>query len=134
MHIVDEFNRGVYDIVIATDAAVTMATNITTTLPLLGKSKQKGKKGKKKGGNASVVEEDGEFNVSRGIDFQNVDNVLNYDFPESADSYVHQVGRTARADNTGTALSLVATSAEKSVLDGVEEKLNTGVFSVILLS
>lgn len=128
VHIVDEFNRGVYDIVIATDSAVTMATNITTKLPLpsskKGKKKKTTKNNKKQG---AVLEEDDEFNVSRGIDFQNVDNVLNFDFPESADSYVHRVGRTARADNTGTALSLVATPTEKNVLDKVEEKLSKGM-------
>ncbi|CAM9107100.1 unnamed protein product, partial [Lampetra planeri] len=46
--------------------------------------------------------------VSRGVDFQNVANVINFDFPLTVESYIHRVGRTARADNPGTALSFIA--------------------------
>src|SRR6185436_659434 len=35
-------------------------------------------------------------------------HVINYDFPESAESYVHRTGRTGRAGRTGTAISLIA--------------------------
>ena len=33
------------------------------------------------------------YGVSRGIDFQGVENVLNFDFPPSPDAYIHRVGR-----------------------------------------
>ncbi|CDW51936.1 Helicase C and DEAD domain containing protein [Trichuris trichiura] len=46
-----------------------------------------------------------ESSVSRGIDFNNVSNVINFDFPKTVEEYVHRVGRTARAWNQGTALS-----------------------------
>jgi len=49
-----------------------------------------------------------EFGVARGIDFRNVANVINFDFPLSVDGYVHRVGRTARAGRIGAALSLLA--------------------------
>ena len=48
-----------------------------------------------------------EYGVSRGIDFQNVACVLNFDLPTSSNSYTHRVGRTARAGKTGMALSFV---------------------------
>ena len=36
---------------------------------------------------------DPEYGVSRGIDFQNVSNIINFDFPKSVDAYIHRVGR-----------------------------------------
>lgn len=44
--------------------------------------------------------------VARGIDLANLDNVINYDMPTSVASYVHRVGRTARANKTGRAWTL----------------------------
>ncbi|KAJ4349091.1 ATP-dependent RNA helicase dbp6, partial [Neurospora sp. IMI 360204] len=45
--------------------------------------------------------------VSRGIDLSNLDHVINYDLPLSETSYVHRVGRTARAGREGKAWTLV---------------------------
>ncbi len=45
--------------------------------------------------------------AARGIDISHLTHVINYDFPDSAESYVHRTGRTGRAGRTGTALSLV---------------------------
>ncbi len=45
--------------------------------------------------------------LSRGIDIKNINLVINYDVPNDAEDYVHRVGRTARADTTGVALTLV---------------------------
>ncbi len=43
--------------------------------------------------------------AARGIDVDNVSHVVNYDLPEVAETYVHRIGRTARAGASGTAIS-----------------------------
>jgi len=45
--------------------------------------------------------------AARGLDIPNVTNVINYDLPTNIDDYVHRIGRTGRAGNTGAALSFV---------------------------
>jgi ATP-dependent RNA helicase RhlE len=45
--------------------------------------------------------------VSRGIDIENISLVVNYNVPQDAEDYVHRVGRTARAEKTGVALTFV---------------------------
>ncbi len=46
--------------------------------------------------------------LSRGIDIKEINLIINYDVPHDAEDYVHRVGRTARADATGVALTLVS--------------------------
>lgn len=43
--------------------------------------------------------------MSRGMDFENVETVINYDFPQSTDSYIHRCGRTGRAGKKGWAIT-----------------------------
>ncbi len=45
--------------------------------------------------------------VSRGIDIENISLVINYNVPQDAEDYVHRVGRTARAEKTGVALTFI---------------------------
>jgi ATP-dependent RNA helicase RhlE len=45
--------------------------------------------------------------LSRGIDIKEINIIINYDAPGDAEDYVHRVGRTARADATGLALTLI---------------------------
>ena len=45
--------------------------------------------------------------AARGIDVAGVSHVINYDVPENAEDYVHRIGRTGRAQNTGDAFTLV---------------------------
>ena len=59
----------------------------------------------KKGKLSIVVASD---RASRGLDLENLAGVINYDMPRSSTSYVHRVGRTARAGKSGTATTLVA--------------------------
>ena len=46
--------------------------------------------------------------LSRGIDVEGIDLVINYDVPRDAEDYVHRIGRTARAARKGAALTLVS--------------------------
>jgi ATP-dependent RNA helicase DeaD len=46
--------------------------------------------------------------AARGIDISHLTHVVNFDFPESAERYVHRTGRTGRAGRTGNAISIVA--------------------------
>ena len=45
--------------------------------------------------------------AARGIDISHLTHVINYDFPQVAEGYVHRTGRTGRAGRTGTAISLI---------------------------
>lgn len=46
--------------------------------------------------------------MSRGIDIKDIGLIINYDVPNDAEDYVHRVGRTARAESEGVALTLVS--------------------------
>ncbi len=59
--------------------------------------------------------------VSRGIDVQNIDLVINYNVPGDAEDYVHRIGRTARAKSSGVAITLV--NNEDMIRMGRIEKL-----------
>ena len=45
--------------------------------------------------------------AARGLDFKNISHVINFDLPNTAEDYIHRIGRTGRASATGTAISLV---------------------------
>ncbi len=67
--------------------------------------------------------------AARGLDIAGVSHVINYDVPENAEDYVHRIGRTGRAQNTGDAFTLVteedvrdARSIERYMGIGVERK------------
>src|SRR5690606_39395455 len=45
--------------------------------------------------------------LSRGIDVVGIDLVVNYDVPPDPEDYIHRIGRTARAETTGTAITFV---------------------------
>ena len=52
--------------------------------------------------------------VSRGIDIEDISLVINYNVPQNAEDYVHRVGRTARAEKTGMAITFVNNAEIKS--------------------
>ncbi|XP_058795423.1 probable ATP-dependent RNA helicase DDX56 [Phymastichus coffea] len=100
---VSQFNTGTYDIIIASDEKALEEPHVI-----------KHKKGKRR--------KDKESGVARGIDFQFVSNVINFDFPLDINAYIHRAGRTARGKNQGTVLSFVAIR-ERFLLQDVEESL-----------
>lgn len=99
LHILEEFNAGLFDYLIATDDSHPQVKEKTD-----GGSQDGQRKAKK----ITKQKLDAEFGVVRGIDFKNVHTVINFDMPCSAAGYVHRIGRTGRAYNTGASVSLVA--------------------------
>ncbi|CAG9790556.1 unnamed protein product [Diatraea saccharalis] len=54
--------------------------------------------------------------ASKGLDFANIQHVINYDMPEDIENYVHRIGRTGRAGGEGVATTLLGRAADTSVL------------------
>ncbi|XP_062452720.1 probable ATP-dependent RNA helicase DDX56 [Rhea pennata] len=107
-HVITQFNRGIYDYIVATDEEVPAAP---AAQPQRKKRKGAAAKGK-----------DPEYGIARGIDFQNVAAVINFDVPPTVESYIHRVGRTARADNPGTALTFVLPEEQERLAE-IEDAL-----------
>ena len=140
LHAVEEFNKDVYDIIIASDEHEVLDVREeqrsrkpkddggpTASFDDEGSADGKGQpsKNQEDGVFHEDVESDGpesgkplkkqpkksknskEYGISRGIDFQNVACVLNFDLPTSSNSYTHRIGRTGRAGRNGMALSFV---------------------------
>lgn len=64
--------------------------------------------------------------ASRGIDINELKYVINYDLPESPETYVHRIGRTGRAGNGGKAISLCSFQ-EKSLLRDIEKVIKKNI-------
>ncbi|KAI9679629.1 MAG: ATP-dependent DNA/RNA helicase [Trizodia sp. TS-e1964] len=130
VHIVEEFNKGIYDIIIATDEHEVLGEEDEAPRPVTRKKPSIDShaidkvlppiEGAKECAEleASATQEpprkrrkgwkkDKEYGISRGIDFKNVACVLNFDLPTTSRSYTHRIGRTARAGKSGMALSFV---------------------------
>jgi ATP-dependent RNA helicase RhlE len=60
--------------------------------------------------------------LSRGIDIEDIDLVINYDVPNDGEDYIHRIGRTARAASEGTAYTFV-TEKEQQKFASIEELL-----------
>ncbi len=58
--------------------------------------------------------------AARGLDVKGISHVVNYEFPETAEDYVHRIGRTARAEATGDAISLMSAD-ERGKLQDIEQ-------------
>lgn len=135
-HVIEEFNRGVYDVVIATDESAPDAaaeeeaeeTEVAendeeeekaeddaeeqeeeepeTSNAEAGPSKRKASTSA--GAPAKKRRNNKAGNsMARGIDFTAASSVINFDLPTTATGYLHRVGRTARAGHSGLALSFV---------------------------
>ena len=64
--------------------------------------------------------------LARGIDVSNIDYVINYDLPDNPEDYVHRIGRTGRAGETGYAISFVSPEAKPELLE-IEKLLGTKI-------
>jgi ATP-dependent RNA helicase DDX56/DBP9 len=120
IHVVQEFNKGLYDIIIAADDQEILG-GITSKKARANEITEGSGHGEAASdGDESEREEveqprkkrkplgkSKDYGVSRGIDFQNVACVLNFDLPSSSKAYTHRIGRTARAGKNGMALSFV---------------------------
>ncbi len=64
--------------------------------------------------------------LSRGIDVEGISLVVNYDVPPDPEDYVHRIGRTARAETTGTAITFI-TEKDQRKFFGIENMIGTTV-------
>jgi ATP-dependent RNA helicase RhlE len=62
--------------------------------------------------------------AARGLDIQDISHVINYDVPNTAEDYVHRIGRTGRAQAIGDAFTLVAYE-EEAAMSEIEKSLGT---------
>jgi ATP-dependent RNA helicase RhlE len=67
--------------------------------------------------------------LSRGIDIKDINLIINFDVPGSAEDYVHRVGRTARADKTGIAISLI-NEHDMDKFDKIEKLIEMEVLKI----
>ncbi len=67
--------------------------------------------------------------LSRGIDVDNIGLVINYDVPQDPPDYVHRVGRTARANTTGVAITFISESDQRR-FQRIEELIGEVVFKI----
>jgi ATP-dependent RNA helicase RhlE len=64
--------------------------------------------------------------IARGIDISEVTHVINIDTPDTAENYMHRIGRTGRADKKGIAITFI-TEQEKESQAAIEELMNTTI-------
>lgn len=116
IHVVEEFNKGVYDNIIAADDQEVLGGTASQKSPgrdpeieqavdPLDESDQEAEQRAIK--KRKLTSKHRDYGISRGIDFKDVACVLNFDLPSSSKSYTHRIGRTARAGKNGMALSFV---------------------------
>ena len=64
--------------------------------------------------------------AARGIDVSNVSHVINYDMPSTPDTYIHRIGRTGRAENSGEAYTLI-TDEDKQMVRAIHGVMGASV-------
>lgn len=70
--------------------------------------------------------------AARGIDVDNIELVVNYDFPTDTDVYIHRSGRTGRAGRTGQCISLL-TIYDTDFMERLQRRLTTGTVEELAL-
>jgi len=63
----------------------------------------------------------------RGVDFERVNIVFNYDIPESPDQYLHRVGRSGRFGTKGLAITFVSSAEDSKVLEAVQSRFEVEI-------
>jgi ATP-dependent RNA helicase UAP56/SUB2 len=63
----------------------------------------------------------------RGVDFERVNIVFNYDMPEKADQYLHRVGRSGRFGTKGLAITFVSSEADAKILEQVQSRFEVQI-------
>lgn len=148
LKVVEEFNKGVYEVIIATDESGEGLGRGEDATPAVKESEEDEEEGEEEDLPEELAEETAaddatkkrkrtkegdstktskrssskkdaisaasrlEYGVSRGIDFLNVSCVVNFDLPTSLAAYIHRIGRTARAHQSGIALSFIVPSSK----------------------
>lgn len=67
--------------------------------------------------------------VARGIDIDDIRLVINYDVPHDSEDYVHRIGRTARANNDGVAITFVS-EKEQGSFKNIEKFLDRDIYKI----
>ena len=67
--------------------------------------------------------------VARGIDIDDIRLVINYDVPHDSEDYVHRIGRTARANNDGCAITFVS-EKEQTQFKAIENFLGRNIYKI----
>ncbi|KAG5599707.1 hypothetical protein H5410_031077 [Solanum commersonii] len=65
--------------------------------------------------------------VGRGIDIERVNIVINYDMPDSADTYLHRVGRAGRFGTKGLAITFVSSASDSDILNQVQQRFEVDI-------
>lgn len=69
--------------------------------------------------------------AARGIDVKDISHVINFDVPQTPEDYIHRIGRTARAEATGDAFSLISPDEEAMIVD-IEKAINQSLPRITL--
>jgi ATP-dependent RNA helicase RhlE len=64
--------------------------------------------------------------AARGLDVETISHVINYDIPDTADTYIHRIGRTGRANHEGDAITLV-TNQDNAIIRDIERTLGSPI-------
>merc|ERR1712154_109192 len=67
--------------------------------------------------------------ITRGIDIQSVNVVINFDFPQSAETYLHRIGRSGRFGHLGLAINLISND-DRQNLYMIEQELKTEIHAI----
>jgi len=65
--------------------------------------------------------------MGRGIDIERVNIVINYDMPDSADTYLHRVGRAGRFGTKGLAITFLSTNEDEESMKAVQKRFEVEV-------